>query len=158
MARVFLPVEQFVKPVCPNGHFKPEVGVDGQSKTCWVCKKEKSNDRKRLRDMARRAASGKPATPVFHDATNFHEVREYLGLNRKAFARVLGVAESTTYEWEAGRKRISEETLQRILPRVAVLLSFRKEQIKEEHRRRAEKRRFNNQGAVSEPRSKETAA
>lgn len=134
MVKVLKPKEEFLKPYCPAGHKKWEVGIEGATGRCYLCNLEGSrvaNRRRRARERADR--------PRAQIATQFKEVREYLGLGIREFAEVLAVDDRTVRDWESGRYRASFEVLQRITPRVAGALAMRKVQLRKYHEDKAVK-------------------
>lgn len=138
MARMFLPREEFERPFCPKGHYKPEVGIVHPNRTCYRCALDRSNEYARKR--REEANRGKP--PLLQSATSIRDTREYLGLSPEGFARAIGVDRSSVYAWEAGTKRMRSDIVERIVPVVSILLRYRKEYILEEQKQRARKERL----------------
>lgn len=138
MARVFLPEESFKnKGRCKHGHYKPDVGIDERTNTCWVCKlritrESKARTRERLNQL-----------PALQKPHNIKSTREYLGLSREAFSRVLGVHPVTVKGWETTRK-IKSDTARKIAPKLAALVAYRREMIRVEHEKRADRMRHQN--------------
>lgn len=136
LSKVFLPAESFARPYCPKGHYKPEVGVEDTSNSCSECRRLNN----RAYQQRRRRARDRYAPPL-QTATQFREVREYLGLSRRGFADLLQVDEKAIRKWENGMSRIRDTSVSRVVPIISVALRYRKAQIRQQHETRATKER-----------------